>query len=222
MFKMIAIPFLILALFAILSFNQLCTVVGSCYRWLIRNITCCFSAIPVLAMFILSGCSTGDMSASMQLSRLGLNSTVVVKAWSADRKILEKYRDLLPESSQDRQALDKILSGGDGIQKELSILLAGGRVPSVEGLKLLLDEADIAVIAGSELYRKYIEHIGFTDRMRANEFGIVWSQIKNDLAGLTEKASQDKRYETAKEILSFMLTFTGQVVIPAMRASGKL
>jgi hypothetical protein len=177
--------------------------------------------IMILVAIVL-GCTKRDVQTSIRLSRLSVTAAGLVKGWNQDRQILVKYKDMLPVDSADRQVLDDIIDGGDVVQKELSLLVVGGTVPSVARLKLIFNETDKLIIAGTILYKKHPESIDFTDKMRAQDFGNDWAIIKCDMVALNDDSNTSDRYKFAKEILSFALEVTGQVVIPALRASGKI
>ena len=223
MLKMIGIPLLAGTLFAALAFNKSMQIALDSWHWIMdRPMLSGSAACLLILLFFVTGCSTQDVAASLKLTRLGANAAGLVKAWDGDKLILEKYRDLLADDNPDRQQLTEIITSGDDIQQELALLVVGGRVPSVAGLQMLFAKADTSVVAGAEMYRKHIEAVAFSDRMRAQEFGNTWAFIKGDLAALTDSSGKSERYELAKEILSFMLAVTGQVVIPALAANGKI
>lgn len=178
--------------------------------------------IPFLLLFLLSGCGAQDLQSSLQFARLGTNTTEILQTWEGNRTALEKYRDMLEAGDPDRATVQDLIDTGELVRMDLEAITGSGWVPTLFELRMLFVEADEAVQVGVDLYRKYEDRILRPDKYRARMFSQTWNEIRTDLEALDRTTSKSERYAMAKEILSFVLMVTGQVVIPSLQVAGKI
>lgn len=187
-----------------------------------KNVFSLFGIFLLFGVLFFAGCATQDVRTSLQFARLGSNAASLSQTWDGNRLILEKYRDLLQEGDPERKAVSGLIVTGDFVRADLEALAKGERVPTLLELRILFLEADEAVQTGRALYKRYEEYISNADKYRARVFSQTWEELRTDIEGLDRATTQNERAQIAKEILSFVLMVTGQVVVPSLRVAGTI